>query len=63
MTPEELRQKAEEIYLATMCGGAGCCGDFEGAVDFIMAQVEDIESAAYTRGVKNKMMNHWCASS
>lgn len=53
MTPEEIRQKATEIYEAPMCGGSGgcCTGDFEGAMSFIMGEIDEIETAAYSRGL------------
>lgn len=63
MTRDEIRAKAIEIYEGSMCGGAGCCGNIEGAISFIFEQIEDIEFAAYERGVANEMMNQWCASS
>lgn len=39
---EELESKAEDIYHATMCSGAGCCGDFYGAVEFLLTHFQEV---------------------
>lgn len=55
---EEIRVKALEIYDETQCG-TGCCGNIDGAVNYILMQIDDIEAAAYTRGVDAERMNQY----
>lgn len=39
---EKLESKAEDIYHETMCGGAGCCGNFYGAIEFLLEHFEKV---------------------
>jgi hypothetical protein len=36
---DELRAEATRRYNATMCGGAGCCGDIDSAIDYLIAEI------------------------
>jgi hypothetical protein len=38
----EILEQAREIYLRTMCGGAGCCGDIDGALEYIDGSVGEM---------------------
>lgn len=41
-TMKEVLATAREIYFRTMCGGAGCCGDFDGALEYIDGAVGEM---------------------
>lgn len=46
---EALESKAEDIYNETMCGGAGCCGDFYGAIEYLLDEFQKVlDSQAIT---------------
>jgi len=39
---KEIFETAREIYEKTMCGAAGCCGNFEGALEYIDGAVGEM---------------------
>jgi hypothetical protein len=39
---EALESKAEDIYHETMCGAAGCCGNFYGAIEFLLNEFDKV---------------------
>lgn len=42
ITMREVLDTAREIYEKTMCSGAGCCGDIEGALEYIDGAVGEV---------------------
>jgi hypothetical protein len=36
------RDEAETIYNESMCRGAGCCGNVEGALEYLAAKYETV---------------------
>lgn len=39
---KDVLAEAREIYDKTMCGGAGCCGDFDGALEYVDGAVGEL---------------------
>lgn len=39
---KEVLETAREVYQKTMCGGAGCCGDIDGALEYIDGAVAEL---------------------
>jgi hypothetical protein len=39
MDMKTILEEAREVYEKTMCGAAGCCGDFYGAMAYIDGEV------------------------
>lgn len=39
---KEILEKAREIYEETMCGATGCCGDFDGAMEYVDGAVAEL---------------------
>lgn len=42
MTMQEILAKAREIYEDSQCPGAGCCGNIEGAMEYIDEAVAEM---------------------
>jgi hypothetical protein len=38
----KLESEAEDIYHETMCAGVGCCGNFYGAIEFLLNEFEKV---------------------
>lgn len=36
---EALKERALEIYEESQCGGAGCCGNIDGALDYLIKEL------------------------
>lgn len=57
-TLNEIIEAALVIYNESMCGGAGCCGDIDGALEYVQSSVEEFVQQSVNIAIEGEIVRH-----